>query len=400
MPNTIENLSELERRLTMAVPLVDIERQVEERLKKLARTMRMPGFRPGKVPIKIVAQQYGPQVRSEVTGDAVQKAFTDAVRDQNLRIAGQPRIERKEGAPEGELQFSATFEVYPEVGLGELGGVTIERPTLSVGEPEVDQTIEVLRKQRTRYEAVERAAAAGDRVTVDYTGTIDGAEFAGGKAADFAFVLGEGRMLPDLERGVTGLGAGDERTVTVAFPADYQSKEVAGRTASFAVRMRKVEAARLPEVDAELARSLGVADGDLAKMRAEVRANVEREVRKRLQSQLQAQVMQALVASTKLELPKGLVDLEIQRLVAGARADLQARGLKMENVPIDPQVFETQAQRRVALGLIVGELVKRFDLGAKPEQVRRLVEEHAESYEQPTEVVKWFYTQPERLAEF
>jgi trigger factor len=400
MPNTIENPSELERRLTMAVPLVDIERQVEERLKKLARTMRMPGFRPGKVPIKIVAQQYGPQVRSEVTGDAVQKAFTDAVRDQNLRIAGQPRIERKEGAPEGELQFSATFEVYPEVGLGELGGVTIERPTLSVGEPEVDQTIEVLRKQRTRYEAVERAAAAGDRVTVDYTGTIDGAEFAGGKAADFAFVLGEGRMLPDLERGVTGLGAGDERTVTVAFPADYQSKEVAGRTASFAVRMRKVEAARLPEVDAELARSLGVADGDLAKMRAEVRANVEREVRKRLQSQLQAQVMQALVASTKLELPKGLVDLEIQRLVAGARADLQARGLKMENVPIDPQVFETQAQRRVALGLIVGELVKRFDLGAKPEQVRRLVEEHAESYEQPTEVVKWFYTQPERLAEF
>jgi trigger factor len=330
----------------------------------------------------------------------VQKSFTDAVRDQNLRIAGQPRIERKEGAPEGELQFSATFEVYPEVGLGELGGVTIERPTLSVGEPEVDQTIEVLRKQRTRYEAVERAAAAGDRVTVDYTGTIDGAEFAGGKAADFAFVLGEGRMLPDLERGVTGLGAGDERTVTVAFPADYQSKEVAGRTASFAVRMRKVEAARLPEVDAELARSLGVADGDLAKMRAEVRANVEREVRKRLQSQLQAQVMQALVASTKLELPKGLVDLEIQRLVAGARADLQARGLKMENVPIDPQVFETQAQRRVALGLIVGELVKRFDLGAKPEQVRRLVEEHAESYEQPTEVVKWFYTQPERLAEF
>jgi len=402
MPNTnaIENLSQLERRLTMAVPVADIERQVDERLKKLARSVRMPGFRPGKVPLKIVAQQYGPQVRSEVTGDAVQKVFTDAVRDQNLRIAGYPRIERKEGAPEGELQFSATFEVYPEVGLGELAGVTIERPTLVVGDPEVDQTVEVLRKQRTRYDTVERAAAAGDRVTVDYTGTIDGAEFPGGKGADFAFVLGEGRMLPEFEAGVTGLAAGDERTIAVTFPADYQAKELAGQAASFVIGLKKVEAARLPEVDAEFARSLGVADGDLAKMRVEVRANVEREVKKRLGSQLKAQVLQALVDTTKLELPKALVDLELERLVAGARADLQARGLKMENVPIDPQLFESQAKRRVALGLIVAELVKRFDLAAKPEQVRRLVEEHAESYEQPTEVVKWFYTQPERLAEF
>jgi trigger factor len=398
--NTIENLSQLERRLTMAVPVADIERQVDERLKKLARSVRMPGFRPGKVPLKIVAQQYGPQVRSEVTGDAVQKAFTDAVRDQNLRIAGYPRIERKEGAPEGELQFSATFEVYPEIGLGDLAGVTVERPSLAVADPEVDQTIEVLRKQRTRYDAVERAAATGDRVTVDYTGTIDGAEFQGGKGADFAFVLGEGRMLPEFEAGVTGLAAGDERTIAVTFPTDYQSKDVAGKAASFAISLKKVEAARLPEVDAEFARSLGVADGDLAKMRVEVKANVEREVKKRLGSQLKAQALQALVDTTKLELPKALVDLELERLVAGARADLQARGLKMENVPIDPQLFETQAKRRVALGLIVAELVKRFELGAKPEQVRRLVEEHAESYEQPGEVVKWFYTQPERLAEF
>ena len=398
--NAIENLSQLERRLTMAVPVADIERQVDERLKKLARSVRMPGFRPGKVPLKIVAQQYGPQVRSEVTGDAVQKAFTDAVRDQNLRIAGYPRIERKEGAPEGELQFSATFEVYPEVGLGDLAGVSIERSTLGVGDAEVDHTVEVLRKQRTRYDAVGRAAAAGDRVTVDYTGTIDGAEFPGGKGADFGFVLGEGRMLPEFEAGVTGLSAGDERTIAVTFPADYQSKDVAGKTASFAISLKRVEAARLPEVDAEFARSLGVADGDLAKMRAEVKANVEREVKKRLGSQLKAQVLQALVDTTRLELPKALVDLELERLVAGARADLQARGLKMENVPIDPQLFESRAKRRVALGLVVAELVRRFELGAKPEQVRRLVAEHAESYEQPTEVVKWFYTQPERLAEF
>jgi trigger factor len=400
MPNTIESLSQLERRLTMAVPVADIERQVDERLKKLARNVRLPGFRPGKVPLKIVAQQYGPQVRSEVIGDAVQKAFADAVRDQNLRIAGYPRIERKEGAPEGELQFSATFEIYPDIGLGDLSAAVIERPTLVVGDAEVDQTVEVLRRQRTRYEVAQRPAAAGDRVTVDYSGAIDGAEFPGGRGADFAFVLGEGRMLPEFEAGVAGLSAGDERTFPVTFPADYQSKEVAGKTASFTVRLKKVEAARLPEVDADFARSLGVADGDLAKMRAEVKANVEREVKKRLGAQLKAQVMQALVDTTKLELPKALVDLELERLVAAARADLQARGLKVESVPIDPQVFESQARRRVTLGLIVAELVKRFDLGARPEQVRRLVEEHAESYEQPTEVVKWFYTQPERLAEF
>jgi trigger factor len=400
MTTTIESLSQLERRLTMAVPLADIERQVEERLKKLARSVRMPGFRPGKVPLKIVAQQYGPQVRSEVIGDAVQQAFASAVRDQNLRVAGYPRIERNEGAPEGELQFSATFEVYPEVALGDLSAVTIERPILVVGDAEVEKTVAVLRRQRTRYDAVQRPAEMGDRVTVDYSGTIDGAEFPGGRAADFAFVLGEGRMLPELEAGVTGLSPGAATTIGVTFPADYQSKEVAGKTASFALTLTRIEAPRLPDVDAEFARSLGVADGDLDKMRVEIKANVEREVKKRLGAQLKAQVMQALGDTTRLDLPKALVDLELERLVAGARSDLQARGLKMENVPIDPQVLEAQARRRVALGLIVAELVKRFDLGAKPEQVRKLVEEHAESYEQPTEVVKWFYTQPERLAEF
>jgi trigger factor len=400
MPNTIENIGQLERRLVMAVPVADIDRQVGERLKRLARTIRMAGFRPGKVPLKLVEQTYGPQVRSEVIGDAVQKSFTDAVRDQNLRVAGYPRIERSEAAPEGELQFSATFEVYPEIAPGELAGVTIERPTLAVGDAEVEKTIEVLRKQRIRYEAADRPAASGDRATVDFVGTVDDTEFPGGKGEDQAFVLGEGRMLADFEAGVTGLRAGESKTVPVHFPADYQAKELAGKTASFVITLKKVEAPKLPEVDADFARSLGVADGDLAKMRAEVRANVEREVRKRLGSELKAKVMQTLLETTRPDLPKSLVDMEIERLVGGARADLQSRGLKMENVPIDPQLFEDQAKRRVALGLIVAEVVKRFDLAAKPEQVRKLVEEHADSYEQPSEVVKWFYTQPDRLAEF
>jgi len=401
MPNTtIETLGQLERRLVMAVPVADIDRQVGERLKRLARTIRMAGFRPGKVPLKLVEQTYGPQVRSEVIGDAVQKSFTDAVRDQNLRVAGYPRIERSEAAPEGELQFSATFEVYPEIAPGEFAGVTIERPTLAVGDAEVEKTLEVLRKQRIKYEAADRPAASGDRVTVDFVGTLDGAEFAGGKGEDQAFVLGEGRMLADFEAGVNGLRAGESKTVPVHFPADYQAKELAGKAASFVIALKKVEAAKLPDVDADFARSLGVADGDLAKMRAEVRANVEREVRKRLGSELKGKVMQALLETTRPDLPKSLVDMEIERLVGGARADLQSRGLKMENVPIDPQLFEDQAKRRVALGLIVAEVVRRFELAAKPEQVRKLVEEHADSYEQPSEVVKWFYTQADRLAEF
>lgn len=400
MQSTLETLDRLERRLTLALPAADIDRKVDERLKQLARTVRMHGFRPGKVPMRIVVQQYGPQVRSEVIADAVEKGFASAVRDQNLRVAGFPRIERKDGTAEGSLEFSATFEVYPDVSIGDVSGVVIERPVLSVGDAEVEKTLAVLRKQRTRYEVADRAATQGDRVTVDFYGTVDGAAFPGGAAQGFVFVLGEGQMLPDFEAGVVGMKAGESKLVQVSFPADYQGREVAGKTAAFTITLTRVEAGSLPEVDEAFARALGVADGDLDKMRAEIRANVEREVKKRLGSELKQQVMQALQAVAKLELPRALVDMEVQRLVGAARADLQARGLKMEQMPIDPQAFEEQARRRVALGLIVAELVRKHDLAAKPQQVRSLVEEHASSYEQPGEVVRWYYSQPERLAEF
>jgi trigger factor len=400
MQSTLENLSGLERRLTMAVPVAEIDKQVDERLKKIARSVRMSGFRPGKVPMKVVAQQYGPQVRSEVIGDALDKSFTNAIQGQNLRVAGQPRIEHKDSADKGSLEFSATFEVYPDIELGDLSAMRIERPILTVGDAEVDKTIEALRKQRKRYEAVETASAAGDRVTIDFDGTIDGQPFAGGKGEDVAFVLGEGRMLADFESGVTGLKAGESKAITVTFPADYHGKEVAGKEARFEIKVKKVEQGRLPEVDAEFAKSLGVADGDIGKMRAEIKSNVEREVRQRLSARLKNLVMQALLDSTKLDLPKSLVDLEAQRLVGTAAEDLKQRGLKIEDMPIGPQVFEEQARRRVALGLIMGECIRKHDLGAKPQQVRALVEEQAESYEQPGEVVKWFYSQPERLAEF
>ena len=401
MQTNFETLSPLERRLTMAVPVDSIDREVEDRLRKLSRTVRMPGFRPGKVPVKIVAQQYGPQVRSEVIGNAVQKAFEEAVREKNLRVAGYPRIEPKQDATEaGKLAFSATFEIYPEFKLGDLSAARIERPTLTVGDEHVERTLGILRKQRVKYEGVARAAQTGDRVTLDFAGKIDGNEFAGSKASDATVVLGEGRMLPGFENGVTGIAPGESRTFPVSFPADYGAKEVAGKSATFEVTVKKVEEPELPELDAEFARSLGVADGDLVKMRAEVKANVEREVKKRIDGEIKQKVMQALLDSTRIELPKSLVEIEIQRLQQQARTELESRGVKMDQIPLNPEVFEAQAKRRVALGLIIGELVKEHGVAATPAQVRSLVNDFAQTYEQPSEVVKWFYSEAKRLAEF
>ena len=384
----------------MAVPAEQIDREVEQRLRKLSRTVRLDGFRPGKVPLKIVAQHYGPQVRSEVIGDAVQKAFSEVVQEQKLRVAGYPRIERKEGGDEKQLTFSATFEIYPEVKLGDLAARTIERSAHAVDDADVDRTLSILRKQRVSWEAVTRASQSGDRVTVDFTGRMDGNEFPGGKGAGVAVVLGEGRMLPDFESGLAGVGAGEYKIFPVTFPADYPGKDVAGKSANFEVSVQKVEAPKLPAIDAEFARSLGVADGDIVKMRGEVRANVEREVKKRVESEVKQKVMQALIDSSTLELPKSLVEIEMQRMVEQTRADLQARGVKLERLPVKPEALEAQARRRVTLGLILGELVKTHELGAKPEQVRALVTEHAQTYEQPFEVVRWVYSEPQRLNEF
>jgi len=384
----------------MAVPAEQIDREVEQRLRKLSRTVRMDGFRPGKVPLKIVAQHYGPQVRSEVIGDAVQKAFSAVIQEQKLKVAGYPRIERKEGGDEKQLTFSATFEIYPEVKLGDLSAVKIQRPTHAVDDADVDRTIEILRKQRVSWEAVKRPSQTGDRVTVDFTGRIDGNEFPGGKGSAMAVVIGEGRVLPDFEAGLTGVSAGEQKTFPVAFPADYPGREIAGRSASFEVSVQKVEAPKLPAVDAEFARSLGVTDGDIVKMREEVKANVEREVKKRVEGEVKQKVMQTLIDSATLELPKSLVEIELQRVVQQTRADLEARGVKLERLPVHPEALEGQARRRVTLGLILGELVKSHELGAKPEQVRALVTEHAQTYEQPFEVVRWVYSEPQRLNEF
>ena len=394
----VENLGTLERRVSMSVPVADIEKQVGERLKKIARDVRMPGFRPGKVPMKLVAQTYGPQVHNEVLGDAVQKSFSDAVKQANLKVAGYPKIEKKDPASSA-LEFNATFEIYPEVKVGDVAAATVERPSFEIDEAAIDKTIEILRKQRTRFEPVERPARDGDRLAVDFLGTIEGKEFEGGKAENFAFTLGEGRMLPEFEAAARGLAAGEEKVFALTFPADYPAKEVAGKQASFALKIKKIEEPRLPALDAEFAKALGVADGDTAKMRGEIRANVEREAKKRVEARLKEQALQVLFAATPLEVPKALVGMEAGAMAERAIADLKARGVDPQQVPINQQAFEEAARRRVALGLIINELKDREKLGPKPAEVRALVEQEAQGYESPAEVVKWFYMQPQRLSE-
>jgi trigger factor len=399
MQANLETLSALERKLSVSLPASDIESEVESRLKRLSRTVKLHGFRPGKVPLKVVAQQYGPQVRMEVLGDAMQKSFGEAVRQQNLRVAGYPTFDPKpvsEGAV--EFQYSATFEIYPDIRVGDIGNAKIERPVLEVTDKEVDATIEIMRKQRARYDAVERPARPGDRASIDFRGTIDGAEFQGSSASGQMVVLGEGRLLPDFESALEGMKAGDSKDFDVRFPDDYHGREVAGKTATFKVTVNAVAEPHLPAVDAEFAKSLGIADGDLEKMRAEVRANVEREVKSKLRGRVRDQVMQVLLDATPVEPPRSLVQLEAQNLRAGARQELAARGIQVPaDAPMPDEVFEQQALRRVSLGLVLGEVVKAHGLHAKPEQVRTLVEEQAQSYERPAEVVKWFYAAPERL---
>lgn len=399
MQASLETLGALERRLSVAVPMAEINSEVENRLKRLSRTVKLHGFRPGKVPFKVVAQQFGPQVRQEVLGDTLQKTFGEAVKQQNLKVVGYPRFEAKP-MPEGaaDFEFSATFEVYPEVRVGDISGVTIERPTLEVGDAEVDKTLEIMRRQRTTFEPTTRVAQEGDRIVMDYTGAIDGKAFDGGSAQGASVVLGSGRMLPDFEGALRGAKAGESKSFEVRFPDDYHGKDVAGKTARFEVALKEVAAPKLPELDAEFAKSVGVADGSIEKLRAEVKENLVREVKLRLKNRIKDQVMDALLSVTHIEAPRSLVDGEIARLRATARQDLAARGVKIaENAPLPDGIFEKQAFRRVHLGLILGELVKQRELFPKPEQVRAMVEEQAQTYERPEEVVKWFYGSPERL---
>ncbi|MBN3004250.1 trigger factor [Chromobacterium alkanivorans] len=394
----LETLSNLERRMNIALPMAAIDAQVAERLKRVARNAKIQGFRPGKAPLKIVEMNYGAQVREEVMGEQVQQGFYSAVSEQKLRVAGYPRFEPVAAGDDKEnFKFAATFEVYPEVKVGELAGKEVEKPLTPVTDAEIEKTIEILRKQRTRYNRVEREAAAGDRVIIDFKGAIDGVAFEGGSSENFPFVLGQGQMLAEFEAGVTGMKEGDIKSVEVSFPEDYHGKDVAGKTAVFEILLKNVAEAVLPEVNDEFAKLLGIADGDVEKMRAEIRKNVEREVKRRLQARTKENVMQALLDSTEIELPKALVSLEIGRLVEQARRDMQQRGMNVKDMPFPPELFAQQAERRVALGLILSEVVDSNKLEAQPDQVKAMITEFADSYEDPAEVLTWYYASPDRL---
>ena len=402
MTVTVETLEKLERKITLSVPVTSIQTEVDARLKKLAKTVKMDGFRPGKVPMNVVAQRYGYSVQYEVLNDKVGEAFAQAANEAKVRVAGQPRITEKEGAPEGELNFDAIFEVYPDVKLADLSSVELEKVTAEVSNEAIDKTIDILRKQRRTFAQRAQADAAvdGDRVTIDFEGKIDGEPFAGGKAEDFQFLVGEGQMLKEFEDAVRGMKSGESKTFPLSFPEDYHGKDVAGKTADFLVTVKKIEAAHLPEVNEALAKSLGIADGTVEGLRADIRKNLEREVKFRLLARNKAAAMEALVAKAELDLPQSIVQSEVDRLKDGARADLKQRGIKdADKAPIPDDIFRPQAEQRVRMGLVVAEVVKANDLHAKPEQIRAHIEELAASYERPEDVSKWYYGDNQRLAE-
>lgn len=402
MSVTVETLEKLERKITLTLPVGVIQSEVDARLKRMARTVKMDGFRPGKVPMTVVAQRYGYSVHYEVMNDKVGEAFANAANEAKLRVAGQPRISEKEGAPEGELTFDAIFEVFPDVKIADLATAEVDKLSAEVNDAAIDKTLEILRKQRRTFaqRAHDAAAQDGDRVTVDFEGKIDGETFQGGKAEDFQFLVGDGQMLKEFEDAVRGMKAGESKTFPLAFPADYQGKEVAGKAADFMVTVKKIEAAHLPEVNEALSKSLGIADATVEGLRADIRKNLEREVKFRLQARNKQAVMDALVAKAELDLPNSSVQAEVDRMVEGARADLKQRGIKdADKAPIPDDVFRPQAERRVRLGLVVAELVRGNELQAKPEQIKAHIDELAASYEKPTEVVRWYYGDNRRLAE-
>ena len=402
MTVTVETLEKLERKITLTLPVVNVESEVQTRLKKIARTVKMDGFRPGKVPMNVVAQRYGYSVHYEVMNDKVGEAFANAANEAKLRVAGQPRITEKESSPEGEMTFDAVFEVYPDVKINDLSSAEVAKVSAEVTDAAIDKTIDILRKQRRTFSlrAHDAPAQTGDRLTVDFEGKIDGETFAGGKAEDFQFILGDGQMLKEFEDATQGMKAGESKTFQMVFPADYHGKDVAGKTADFMVTVKKIEAAHLPEVNEAMAKSLGIEDATVEGLRADVQKNLAREVKVRLLSRNKQAVMDALIASAELDLPTTAVQSEITRLMEGTRADLKQRGMKdADTTPMPEDIFRPQAERRVRLGLVVAELVRANDLQAKPEQIKSHIEELAASYEKPADVMRWYYGDKNRLAE-
>lgn len=398
--SSVETVSALERRLNASIPQQAIRGEVATRLKKIGRTAKIAGFRPGKVPAKILEQHYGAQAHQEALGDALQRSFAEAAQLNNLRVAGYPQFEIRTNDTNADLiEYSATFEVYPEVVMGDLSGETVERLVYELTQADVDGTIATLRKQRAVFVPVDRAAQAEDQVRIDFVGRLDGEIFQGGEAKDYPFVLGVGRMLPEFEAAVTGMKAGETRSFDMTFPDDYHGKDVAGRQVTFTITLHRVEEPKLPEVDADFAESIGITDGDVGKLQDEIRANLQREVESRLKARNKEAAMEALLKVALFDLPKSMVEWEVQNLMQQAMRDMESRGMKVKEVRLPPELFTERAIKRIKLGLLSAELAQKHDLMAKPEQVRALVDHYAQSFDQPEEVVNWLYANPAQLQE-
>ena len=397
----IETLEGLQRRLSGVIPQQQIREEMEIRLKRIGRTAKLHGFRPGKAPLKVLEQQYGASVQQEVLGENLQRSFMKEAMSNKLQVAGQPQFELKTAdlnAP--EIEYSATFEVYPEVVIGDLSGEGVTRAVFNLADSDVEETIQTLRKQRVEYRATDRVAQNEDQVRIDFAGTLEGVPFEGGSAKDFAVVLGAGRMLPDFENALVGSKAGETKAFDMTFPDDYHGKDVAGKQVTFTITVHAVEAPHLPEIDADFAREMGVADGDMEKFRQEIRDNVAREAQRRVKVRNKDAAMDLLLKVSQLAAPQVLVQGEAQRLMEQTVRDMEGRGMKIpKGLQLPADMFLERAEKRIKLGLILAELVKQHDLQAKPEQVEALVNEYAQSFERPEEVQQWYRADRSRLQE-
>jgi trigger factor len=392
---SVESVQGLEKRMTVEVPAEQVEQAVERRVQRIARSVRLDGFRPGKAPLRVVRQRFGDQARREAYGELIESSFQQAATQENLRVVAQPRIELKD-AEGGALGYVATFEVMPEIALGDLGGAVIKRPIASVEESDVDAMVDSLRRQRTTWAEVDRPARDGDTLQISFKGTVDGEAFPGGSADHVPLTLGSGSMVPGFESGLVGAAKDEVRSLAVTFPADYRAASLAGKAATFEVTVHRVNEPRLPDLDAAFVQSFGVADGTVESLRADVRANMARELEQRLEAALKERVMNLLLERNPLDIPAALVADEAQRLRDQAKGDLTRAG-HSSALELPVSLFEEQARRRVWLGLLVGEVIRSQGLQVDGERVRRKIERLAESYEQPEDVVNWYYGNREAL---
>lgn len=398
--SSVETVSALERRLNASIPQQSIRSELSARLKNIGRNAKIAGFRPGKVPAKVIEQFYGAKAHEEILGEALQRSFDEVVQINNLKVAGMPRFEIKtKDLNADQVEYSAIFEVYPEVVLGDVSGEAVVRTVFELSQADLDNTIATLLKQRATFEDVARAAQNEDKVVVDFVGKLNGVVFQGGEAKNYPVTLGSGSMLPEFEAAIIGMKSGDTKSFDMTFPENYHGKDVAGKQVTFTITVQSVAAPKLPEVDAEFARSVGIEDGDVSKLQGEVRSNLIREVSRRLKVRNKEAAMDALLKVAQFDVPKALIDWEVQNLIGLTAQDMEARGMKMKGVSLPPELFTERALKRVKLGLILGELVQKYNLNATPDQVRALVNDYAQSFDQPEEVVRWYYDNPPRLQE-